>query len=398
MNLTKELRKDVAERVNLRLAESVEGSVEEWELKCIVARIPDGDFPMIEGGAPVVADLESKRGRIQIQFLEERVFEYLLVMREGERGVLEGRAGDRRRKRLPLVDRGSLAAEEQGRRASWRVYWPDWWDEELESRSERLRPLQQEALLVVFGDKRLARPCPAEAVPGLLKAIAREELPAGQHAWMWVPEATYRYATSVKNVFLRGERGPTPPPPQLSFLDAPHQGTMSPRGRLQRLRELAAQIMEQTDCNEGEAVGYLLCDITILYRPMTVEVEDRRDGPVLKIELRSLDVPLSVIRDGCRDEVGVGHARGRRKRSPWPSVIFDFVQARSPRQGRRDWRCLWGEFKRDPRHAACSCVKNKKLTEKGGLESFRQTYFREETKRFGPPKTRDKHRELEFDF
>jgi hypothetical protein len=376
MNLISKLRQGVATAVNVQLGARLERPLADWELREILTRIPTGGFPLIEGDAPVEADLESEDGRVELGFLVERVLEGLELVRVGERRAGIGGA----------VGRPGQHPRQSEQPAAWpRWYRPGSWDQELEKRSERLRPLQEDALLLIFGEESKATPCPPETVPPLLKAIAREELPAGGRAWMWAPYEVSGTSVLVKNVFLRGLRGPAPPAPQLSFLDDPKRRMASPRGRLQGLRELIRKVVERSGCSEGEAVAYLLCGTTISYGPVFGAVDTGHDDLWMTIELRSVDLPLCAVASTYRGlrkvHAGVDRSPSGRKRSPWPTVIFDFVQARSRLQRRRNWPPIWDEFKRDPRHAGCPCVANKKLTDKGRLESFRQTYFTEEKRR-----------------
>ena len=110
------------------------------------------------------------------------------------------------------------------------------------------------------------------------------------------------------------------------------------------------------------------------YEPVSAIGRQRGGQRYIDIRVNNLDVPAEIVAAAYKDErsvMGVGRARSM-PTSKWPLIIFDFVQARTPRRGRRDWTAIFEEFKKEPAHADCPCVKS------DNRRSFVQIYFKEE--------------------
>jgi len=279
-----------------------------------------------------------------------------------------------RRHTAGYVEQESPVALERLRNEDWlagnHIYDPPWWAREHRAWLERWRPLQDEALALVA--PATPRPLPAASVARTLKAIALEEFAPDEGVRMRLPfEETFFGGVRSRWVRLKG------PSSQLSLLESPPPAPET--NRLQRLFALATNLARMAECSETDAIGFLLCDAPIWREPVSAVGTWHEGEPHIDIRVNHLDVPLDVVARAYKDErsfMGVARARAMPRRSDWPSVIWEFVEARAPRRRRSgEWPKLFEEFKSDPAHVQCPCVMN------DNMESFKQTHWNENRRR-----------------
>ena len=352
-------------QVNTTLAGMGKRRIVAWEFNDIVEPIDETDYQVIDEYLETEDDDDydpDDPRRAEFNELAERIVRELLIGRrhtehEGERDLVLMRT-------VETAERPGLSG--------YYSYHPPWWDLELQTWQERFRPLQTEALdLVVPAGP---HPLPLSQVAKTMKRIALEEFAPGQKEKVRFPFDVTSYGSPISRwVTLRG------PEPQTNLFEpaVPGSGTH----RIQRLMELAEELRSRSECTQMEALSFLLCDVP-LYRQTLYAHGDLREGqPYIDIRVNSLDVPAEVVAAAYKDErasLGVARARAVPRRSKWPAIIFEFVEARTPPQGKRDWVALFKAFKSNPAHQACDAVKN------NNQRSFVQTFFREQRRRGAP--------------
>ena len=368
MRLKARTRTALVESVNGRLAARAERRVLDWEFADVLDRVDETTYQDIDEFWQTDDPQDERRS--EFNDAAEWVVEAVLIGRRHTEHSLE----------IEESERGMRTEAETIRDAAFAGYYsyhPPWWERELMAWHENWRPLQAEALALVAPTS--PNPLPPQDVAKTMKRIALEELAPGESVRVKFPfEETFHRTVRSRWVRLRGSE------PQLSLLEPapPRPGTH----RLQRLMDLAQILATKADCTEQQALGFLLCDIPIPHVAVDAIGLERDRQRFVDIRVNSLDVPADVVAAAYKDarsSLGVRRARAVPRQSDWPSIIFAFVEARTPPRGKRDWVRIFEEFKADPAHAECPSAKS------DNRRSFGQIYFREKRRRCGRPAVMD---------